>query len=278
LRDHCLLHERRVLEDVATGSVPVFAEETEAVRRAFERLKPSVASREKRLEDGDYLNMDLLVEYLVERRRDPAPPVRFYERPRINRRDLSVLLLLDVSGSTGEHEANRRILDIEKQAALILGSGLESLGDPFSICGFSGEGRENCEYLVFKEFEEKWDSGAAARVYAARPLSSTRIGVALRHSGMRLNQQRSRRRLLIVITDGRPMDAGYDAKTRYAQYDVRMACHENERQEVHTFAISTEENSRRDMEIMFPGRQFLILPSIAELPRVLPRLYIAMTT
>ena len=277
LRDHCLLHERRVEQDAASSAAPVFEDEARAVRRAFERLKPDAPFREKRLAEGDYLNADLLVEYLVERHREPSPKVRFYERPRINRRDLAVLLLLDISGSTGEREADRQILEVEKQAALLLGAGLHTLGDPFSICGFSGEGRENCEYLVFKEFEEPWAAGSIGRVLAARPLSSTRMGVALRHSGMRLNGRGNRRRLLIVITDGRPMDSGYDPKTRYAQHDVRMACHENDRMEVRTFAISTEENSRRDMEIMFPGRRFMVLPSIAELPRVLPRLYLAMT-
>ncbi len=48
------------------------------------------------------------------------------------------------------------------------------------------------------------------------------------------------------------MDQEYDPATGYAQHDVRMACEENLRQEIHTFAISTEENSLADMEIMFP--------------------------
>jgi nitric oxide reductase activation protein len=44
-----------------------------------------------------------------------------------------------------------------------------------------------------------------------------------------------------------------------------------------TFGISTEENTRADMQIMFPGGRFAILPDIRHLPRVLPRLYVKLT-
>jgi nitric oxide reductase activation protein len=56
-----------------------------------------------------------------------------------------------------------------------------------------------------------------------------------------------------------------------------MACEENQRKSIHTFCISTTENSRSDMEIMFPHRRFAILEDIHDLPRVLPRLYVQLT-
>ena len=90
-------------------------------------------------------------------------------------------------------------------------------------------------------------------------------------------QVEAKKRLIILITDGKLMDSGYDPHSRYAQYDVRMACEENRRLDIHALAISTEENSRADMEVMFPGRRYAILPDIGELLRVLPRLYIQMT-
>ncbi len=111
----------------------------------------------------------------------------------------------------------------------------------------------------------------------AWPRSSTRIGPALRHSGWLLSDRAARQKLIILVTDGKPMDEGYDPATRYAQHDVRMACEENARLDVHTFAISTDENSIADMEIMFPRRRFVILPDIRQLPRVLPQLYLRLT-
>ena len=279
LRDYCLLHETAP----ALHGKPVIPDDIAAegrrVSRVFERFKPDLARREKYLWEGDVINPDLLLEYLVQRRREPAPRVRFYERPRINRRDLAVLILLDSSGSTNEPAGRRdKIIDVEKHAALILGQGLRSLGDRFAICGFNSSGREHCAYFVYKDLDEAWSRETMARVLAARPSNSTRIGPALRHSGHRLSRVAARQRLIILITDGRPMDSNYDPNSRYAQHDVRMACEENASRGIHTFAISTEENSVADMEIMFPRRRFAILPDIRQLIRVLPRAYIHITT
>ncbi len=256
---------------------PELADQVSRTRRVFEHLKPAVVHKEKYLRDGDMINPDLLVEYLTERRHEPSPKIRFYERPQINRRDLAVLVLMDVSGSTGGDVEDHQILEVEKHSALILGQGLDSLGDRFSICGFSGQGRENCEFYVYKDFDDRWDSGAIGSILKARPRASTRIGVALRHAGGRLARVEAKQRLIILITDGRPMDSGYDPATRYAQYDIRVACEENKRMGIHTFGISTMENSRADMELMFPGSRFVILQDIRELPRVLPRMYIRLT-
>ena len=237
-----------------------------------------MARREKHLAEGDAINVDLLLDHLVDRHRQPSPPVRFYEKAIINHRDLAVLILLDMSGSTGERLSEQvKVLDIEKQAAVVLGQGLASIGDRFAVSGFNSDSREQCEYLLFKGFDDPWTGDAVGRIMAAWPRNSTRIGPALRHSGYLLSRQPARQRLVILVTDGKPMDQGYDPKTRYAQYDVRMACEENVRHDIHTFAISTKENSLADMEIMFPRRRFVILPSIAQLPRLLPQLYLRLT-
>jgi hypothetical protein len=277
LPDHCVVHE---IHADPVGSQQVSAkvlEQAQKTRRIFEWLKPDLAAKEKRLESGDAIDVDLLVDFLVSRRREPSPPVRFYQKPRIVKRDLATLVLMDCSGSTGEEREAEKIIEVERESALILGQGLAGLGDGFAICGFSGQGRENCEYYVYKGFADAWDSTAIRRLMGAAPRSSTRIGAALRHSGTLLRDRPSRQKLILLITDGRPMDAGYDPETRYAQFDVRMACEENRRRGIHTFAISTEKASRADMEIMFPARRFAILPSIDHLPSVLPRLYMRLT-
>jgi len=219
----------------------------------------------------------MLVDYLTRRQKEPAPQIDFYQKPRVVERDLAVTLLLDESGSTGEEVAGSRIIDIEKHAALTLCEGLASLGDTFSICGFSSNGPQNCRYMIYKDFSDSWTRETMAKVMTAQPSQSTRIGPALRHAGFRLANYPAKQRLIILITDGRPMDTGYDPNTRYAQYDVRMACEENARQAVNTFAISTEENTLSDMEIMFPRKRFAILSDISKLPRILPRLYRRLT-
>ena len=277
-RDYCHVHEVKS-RDESEFAVPESAsEQVRRVRRIFELLRPEVSSKLKRLSEGDEINHDLLVRYLVESERDPSPKIDFYEQPHIVKRDLSVLILLDTSGSTEEEVAGEKILEIEKHAGLILGQGLASLGDRFAVCGFSGNGREQCHFFIFKDFSDEWGNQSIANLYGARSASSTRIGAALRHAGFRIRQEETKQRLIILVTDGRPMDQAYDPETRYAQYDVRMACEENRRNSIYTFCISTMENSRGDMEIMFPERRYSILRDISHLPKVLPELYIRLTT
>jgi hypothetical protein len=276
--NYCRVHELQPACAVACELPEGLSVQAAKVRRVFELLKPDASRYERYLEDGDSIDTDLLVRFLADRRREPSPRVDFYRKPRIRERDMALLVLLDVSGSTGESGCQERFIDIQNQAALIMGEGLESLGDRFAVCGFSGSGRENCEYFVYKDFDDAWDRQRKGRVMAATPRSSTRMGPALRHSGYRLRRVDAHRRLVMLISDGRPTDSGYDPNTRYAQYDVRMACAENRRQGVHTFCITTNENSVADMQIMFPDGNYAILPHIRRLPHTLPRLYLKITT
>ncbi len=170
-----------------------------------------------------------------------------------------------------------RTLDFEQQAALLLGSGLAALDDRFAIAGFNSNGRVSCNYYLYKRFDDAWNEAARMRIIAATPGNSTRIGPALRHSGKLLANEFCRQRLIMLITDGKPTDQAYDPDTGYAQHDVRMACEENLRQGVNTFAISTTQNSLGDMQIMFSNNQFLILDDIRRLPVLLPRIYLHLT-
>ena len=263
------------------------------VRRMFERLRPELARKQKYLEYGDEINIDRLVEYLALREQFPNPRIDFYEKTFIRRRDLAIALLIDVSGSTAafpdaapgsgdsshrQAKRDRRIIDLQRHAAMILAEGLGVLGDDFAIYGFSGNGREHCDFFIYKNLDETYEGDAQRRLGAAYPMANTRIGVALRHAQAKLADHPARRKIIIVITDGKPQDSDYDPTTRYAQHDVRMACQEADRAGMHVVCVSTQENSRADLEIMFPHHRFVILDDMTQLADVLPRLYLKMTT
>jgi len=286
--DWCFLRERVPSPDrhFHTPADPRRDAAARRARRMFERLKPDLARKEKYLSFGDEINIDLLVEHMAQRRRLGSAAVRFYQKTFIKKRDLAVALLLDVSGSTagvpapaarGAGPGAERIIDLVRHAAMTLGEGLDALGDPFAIYGFSGNGREHCDFFIFKDLHETFDDAPRRRLQAAQPMASTRIGVAIRHATAKLADAAARKRLILLVTDGRPQDAGYDPATRYAQYDVRMACQEAARRDIQVVGVSTCENTRADLEIMFPQRRFVVLDSMARLADVLPALYLKMT-
>lgn len=271
---------REIHPKPSAHTVALSAEVAERARRVqaiFERLKPDEAHRVKRLPDGDDIDIDLALEFLAEKRARRSPRVRFYSKPFTARRSLATAILIDLSGSTNEPAGDGKIIDREKEAAFILAEGLKRLGDQFGIFGFTGTGRERCEFSVFKDFQESWADASRRRLFGAHPGSSTRIGAALRHCGWKLQQAPARRKVTILITDGKPMDTGYEPANRYAQYDVRMACEENQRHDINTFCISTLANTRADLELMFPRKRYLIIEDMQELPDLLSRFYLRLT-
>ncbi|MCK5844383.1 MAG: VWA domain-containing protein [Victivallales bacterium] len=274
----CCLREFKVEPKCEIGPKPEYATLSKAVKRVFEKLKPADAKKEKRLPEGDNINIDLLTNFLSARKTGTFEKERFYEKPLIRKRDLTVAILLDMSGSTGEGAADgRKVIDLERDSAYILAEGLAEIGDRFGIFGFTGSGRENVEFFIFKEIDEEWDIQAKKALFSARPGKSTRIGVAIRHAGRKLREIRSKKKLILVVTDGKPMDAEYDHKSGYAQYDIRKANLENAADGIDSFCISTEENSLRDLELMFPNHRFLIVNNLNDLPRTLSSVYLKLT-
>ncbi|MFP4028096.1 MAG: nitric oxide reductase activation protein NorD [Candidatus Brocadiia bacterium] len=302
MRDWCCVQEveppQRSRETELSDSIQRYADQ---VRKVFERLKPEEISKEKRLIDGDAIEIDDLIEFIAEGQERKNAETRFYTKPLVKQRDLAVVILLDVSGSTAEETGEKggeesesrsgaevpelsddrgaqTVLEVEKEAAFVLGTGLRKLGDNFAVYGFTGNGRENCLFYNFKDFEEDWDQETLRELLCSLPGSATRIGAALRHAGWKLSHREAKTRLLLLITDGKPCDQGYDTESHYAQHDIRKACQENRRESIHTFCVSTSENRPADMELMFPQGRYLILEDIRKLPAVLSRLYLKITS
>ncbi len=277
-RDWCSLQEVRP-EPRGEPHPPdeEFRRSVARVKRLFQRLQPDLVTREKYLQSGDYIDIDSLVRFITLRKANASPRVRFWVKPRLNRRDVATALLMDVSGSTGRESDRGDVIEVEKEAAGMLAAGLGELGDEFGIYGFTGNGRENCLFYRFKDFGEDWDDEAESRLRGARPGSSTRIGVALRHAGRKLAQQPARTRLIVLLTDGRPMDTEYDPQTRYAHHDVRKACEENGSLGIHTFCIAVDIEEQEELDIMFPRRRYVVLEDAGDLPQALTRSYLKLT-
>jgi len=278
-KNWCFLEEK---QPRSTGFFPEPAESgersVEKTKNIFERVKPDLNRKEKYLYDGDIINIDRLIDYITLRKASVQGREDFYEKMVTKRRSLAVAIMIDISGSTGsEVNEQTKILDVEKQAASILAEGLALLGDTFALYGFTGNGRENCEFYVFKDFNDEWDSDARNRLFSVYPGTSTRIGVALRHAGRKMRDIDSKRKLILMLTDGKPMDSEYDPDSGYAYYDVRKACAENSESGIQTFGIITEDENGDNIQKMFQKNSFSVILDINKLPEKLARYFLYIT-
>src|SRR5690606_42078727 len=100
------------------------------VRRHFEKLRARRITLRRQLE-GDEIDLDACIEALADFRAGARLPDGLYQGSRPQRRDLAILLLIDASGSTdGWISSNRRVIDVEREALLLVCLAPEELGEP----------------------------------------------------------------------------------------------------------------------------------------------------
>jgi nitric oxide reductase activation protein len=279
----------RVGERVGTEGGLAFYDETlrrhhglvVETRRQFERMRPESFRRLRRLEDGHEIDLDHAIEFRADKRAGAGPQARFYARRNKVRRDVAVVFLLDMSGSTGERiprpsRDERRIIDLERESAVLVVEALEAIGDAYGIYGFSGDGRENVEIHVVKDLDEPLDDRVRRRIDGIEPVRATRMGAALRHAARKLLDHEARVKILILVSDGRPEDEGYGrerGENEYAVHDTRRALLEARRQRITPFLITVDTAGQDYLRHMCDDLGYELVADVESLPRRLPKLY-----
>ncbi|MGP1667587.1 MAG: nitric oxide reductase activation protein NorD, partial [Rhodanobacter sp.] len=86
------------------------------IRRRFEMLRARRVRVHRQL-DGDEVDLEAYIEGYADYRAGLPLPQRLYQSQRRVQRDMAIMLLIDVSGSTdGWIVGNRRIIDVEREA------------------------------------------------------------------------------------------------------------------------------------------------------------------
>lgn len=239
-----------------------------AIRRQFESLRPR-RTRQRRQLDGDDLDLDACVEALSDRRAGHSMPQTLYMKDHHAMRDTAVMLLIDISGSTDSWlSAQNRVIDVEREALLLVCTALESVGDPYSVLAFSGEGPHGVTIQTIKSFQERYGMQVAQHIAGLEPDRYTRTGAALRHATAMLMQQPAQHRLLVLLSDGKPNDAD-EYEGRYGVEDMRQAVNEAVLQGVFPFCLTIDWQAANYLPGVFGAHQYALLPKSEHLPTIL---------
>ncbi|PYG02707.1 MULTISPECIES: nitric oxide reductase activation protein NorD [unclassified Thioalkalivibrio] len=244
----------------------------------IEAIQPQGVQRLRRQPEGDELDVNALVEAQIDLRMNRQPDERIYTRTLRQERDLSVLVLLDLSESTNEtvRGTDTSVVQLAREATTLLSGAISRIGDPFAIHGFNSDGRHDVEYFRFKDFDAPWDDTARARLAGMKGALSTRMGAAIRHATEQLRARGSQKKLMLVITDGEPSDTDV-RDPQYLRFDARRAVEEAGRNGVHSFCMSLDPNADDYVERIF-GNHYMVLDRVERLPEKLPMLYAGLTT
>lgn len=246
------------------------------IRRQFTRLKPEKFKKYRAQPMGDGLDIDALVEAMADMRSGSFLSENVYVRRDKRIRDVAVLFLLDLSGSTEEEVGGRRVIDIQKEAMVLMAEALDSLDDPYAIYGFSSEGRHRVDMFTIKDFAEPYNERIQYRLGNLEPLGLTRMGAVLRHGLHKLDVTQAAVKLMVLLTDGRPYDLEY-GNLDYAIADTRKAIKELRQKKVHAFIITSDKKSSEYLKQIAPQTQSIILQNVEHLPRLLPAIYKRLT-
>lgn len=258
-----------------------------SIRHQFQMLKPENLSKVNREIDGEDYDLNALVDYVVDRKADGQQSERVYTKRLRKKRDVAVSILLDQSSSTARTitrnplqpytHPGRRIIEIEKEGLVLMAEALEAIGDTYSICGFTSEGRRNVKFYVVKDFDEKYSEEIERRIGGITFQNNTRLGAAIRHASAKLLQQEARTKLLIVLTDGRPYDHDY-GDARYAREDVREALLEARMKGIRPFCITIDRESEAELKDLYGDVGYTIIDDVMSLPEKMPGIYRKLTT
>jgi nitric oxide reductase NorD protein len=249
------------------------------IRRNFQLMRPEALRKMRYQEDGDDLDTDGLVEYVVDRKARVSPTPRVYIKRDKRDRDVTTAFLVDMSSSTDRKiDGRKRIIDIEKEALLLMCEALEAIRDEYAIYGFSGSGREECEFYVVKELGERYDDRVKGRIGGIYARQKTRMGPAIRHATRRLAAADSNVKLMILLTDGKPYDSDTYQDNAYAQEDTKMALREARREKIHLFCVTVDREGADYLPHMYSDANFVVVDDVRTLPQKLPQLYRRLTT
>lgn len=275
--DHCtltLLHNR----DSEAAALPGHLRHSaRRVRAFFEHLALN-KQWNRNQPQGSEIDWDAYMDALTAwRSGQQESTAGLYREMRRHHRDLSCLLLADLSLSTETAIDDRHtVIDVVRDGLFLMSEALHATGDRFAIAGFSSKNRQHIRYYPVKAFNEPLDNGVRGRIQGMRPGFYTRMGAAIRYATQQLEAESTSHRLLLLLSDGKPNDIDrYEG--RYGIEDTRHAIQGARRKGMIPFCVTIDNRANEYLPYLFGPQQYVVIHNARELPARLPQLYARLT-
>ena len=264
----------QIIDDIAAQHKRVISR----MKFLLDAMQPQGVQRIRKLEDGDEVDINAAIRAMIDIRMGQQPDPRIMMRSVRKVRDISVMVLLDLSESTNEKVAGQEftVLELTRQACVLLSDAINKIGDPFAIHGFCSDGRHNVEYFRFKDFDQSYNEVPKAKLAGMTGQLSTRMGSAIRHASHYLKLQKSAKKLMLVITDGEPADVDV-RDPQYLRHDTKKAVEEAGRSGIVTYCMSLDPRADQYVSRIFGAKNYMVVDHVERLPEKLPLLYAGLT-
>lgn len=246
------------------------------LRRVLQMQRPHRPVPLRCQPDGDELDIEAAVQYVAEKRAGRSPRPWVYQRRRAQQRDTAVLLLADFSTSimAAARSGDGKVVDRLRAGLMLFADALQAVGDAYAICGFASKNRDNVQFYTLKSFQDPVTADVRAAMAGVSGRLASRMGAAIRHALTRFDAVGARRRLLLLLSDGRPADYDDGGDERYLHEDTRMAMKEAQDAGIHPFCITLDSAGSDYLPSIFGPGHFMVLDKVDDLPARLPEIYL----
>jgi len=249
-----------------------YAPQVTQLKRNFELLRGEDRLM-KRQQHGDDIDLDAVIAAYADMRAGRELPQRLFTKRHKAERNLAVMFMVDMSGST-----KGWINEAEREALVLLAEALQVLGDRYAIYGFSGMTRKRCEIFHIKRFDEPYSERVRQRIAGIAPQDYTRMGAAIRHLSALFETVDARTKLLITLSDGKPDDYSDNYRGEYGIEDTRQALIEAHRAGIKPFCITIDHEARDYLPHMYGAANWTLIDNVLRLPLKVADIYRRLTS
>ena len=274
-KNWCVLRELDVHPgdpEFVTATLAKYGPQVLQLKRTFEMLRGEDRLL-KQQPEGNEIDLDAVISAYADMRTGIELSERLLTRRHRAERDLAVMFMVDMSGST-----KGWVNDAEREALVMLCEALQVLGDRYAIYGFSGITRKRCEVFRIKRFDEPYDESVRSRIAGICPQDYTRMGAAIRHLASVLNQVEARTKLMISLSDGKPDDYSDNYRGDYGIEDTRQALIEAHRSGIKPFCITIDREAREYLPHLYGPVNWTLVDEVARLPLKVADIYRRLTS
>ena len=215
---------------------------------SLDHQRHQIMQRLRRLDQGDDLDLDVCINFLVEQRAGYLQSPHVYRQRSFRQSPRSLVILIDASLSSGDElAASLSVLDCARMAALSLLNAAERCGDQVAVYAFCSDGRLALRITPIKLFSEKFNDETLTRLVGLHSAFSTRLGAALRYAHHVLLEKSSAGNAaapneILILTDGEAsdIDCGDPA---YLGEDARHAVAQMRAENIEVSAVAFLRNS-----------------------------------
>ncbi len=268
-----------------TGDLKMVEEITAQNKHLITRMKNLLLAiqykgvrRIRKQQEGDEIDINAAIRAMTDIRLGKMPDDRIMMSSLRKTRDISVLLLLDLSGSAIQkiHGQDYNVLQLTQKVCVLFADAIEAVGDPLAIHGFNSNSRFDVDYFRFKDFDQPYDDASKTRIAGMAADRSTRMGAAVRHATHHLNEFKSGKKLLMTITDGAPADIDMPDR-HYLRHDLKHAVIEAQQFGIHTYCIGLDPKADEYISRIFGARNYMVVDHVKTLPEKMLHIYAALT-